>query len=235
MPKSKDKPYCFTYLTLICRISRRLAISQILCQSRAYDGRVDCIWWMSGYLLYLLYLFDKSLIFISFHRGVCCCVAFGFGFGFGFLLLSFGDDDCQRLDITPKIIHAIASTGKYHRRYHIHRISIGGEANQPAMAATGGGSGGGGGGGGGHPTPSVNPPTVRRPTARATAGIQRRRVVKKHIQQKYMLCGFAIHVTIKDLYRWNPIYNITFSSHRPSWPLRPTCTAMLSSRTRIWF
>ncbi|EDV46678.1 uncharacterized protein LOC6550384 [Drosophila erecta] len=34
---------------------------------------------------------------------------------------------------------------------------------------------------------------VRRPTARATAGIQRRRVVKKHIQQKYMLCGFAIH------------------------------------------
>ncbi|XP_017110759.1 uncharacterized protein LOC108134817 [Drosophila elegans] len=35
--------------------------------------------------------------------------------------------------------------------------------------------------------------TVRRPTARATAGIQRRRVVKKHIQQKYMLCGFAIH------------------------------------------
>ncbi|KAH8291598.1 hypothetical protein KR018_003487 [Drosophila ironensis] len=35
--------------------------------------------------------------------------------------------------------------------------------------------------------------SVRRPTARATAGIQRRRVVKKHIQQKYMLCGFAIH------------------------------------------
>ncbi|KAH8421261.1 hypothetical protein KR009_007636 [Drosophila setifemur] len=34
---------------------------------------------------------------------------------------------------------------------------------------------------------------VRRTTARATAGIQRRRVVKKHIQQKYMLCGFAIH------------------------------------------
>ncbi|KAH8342661.1 hypothetical protein KR067_010094 [Drosophila pandora] len=60
------------------------------------------------------------------------------------------------------------------------------------MAATGGGVGGGGvsGGGGGA---SVTPPTVRRPTARATAGIQRRRVVKKHIQQKYMLCGFAIH------------------------------------------
>ncbi|EDV30084.1 uncharacterized protein Dana_GF15999 [Drosophila ananassae] len=57
------------------------------------------------------------------------------------------------------------------------------------MAATGGGVGGGGGGGGA----SVTPPTVRRPTARATAGIQRRRVVKKHIQQKYMLCGFAIH------------------------------------------
>ncbi|XP_016998195.1 uncharacterized protein [Drosophila takahashii] len=37
------------------------------------------------------------------------------------------------------------------------------------------------------------PSPVRRPTARATAGIQRRRVVKKHIQQKYMLCGFAIH------------------------------------------
>ncbi|XP_030379710.1 uncharacterized protein LOC115627956 [Scaptodrosophila lebanonensis] len=34
---------------------------------------------------------------------------------------------------------------------------------------------------------------VRRTTARATAGVQRRRVVKKHIQQKYMLCGFAIH------------------------------------------
>ncbi|EDV99674.1 uncharacterized protein LOC6564805 [Drosophila grimshawi] len=34
---------------------------------------------------------------------------------------------------------------------------------------------------------------VRRAGARATAGVQRRRVVKKHIQQKYMLCGFAIH------------------------------------------
>ncbi|XP_065364075.1 uncharacterized protein LOC135957281 [Calliphora vicina] len=43
------------------------------------------------------------------------------------------------------------------------------------------------------------PPTgsngVRRPVAAAvaTAGVQRRRVIKKHIQQKYMLCGFAIH------------------------------------------
>ncbi|XP_017088094.2 uncharacterized protein [Drosophila bipectinata] len=53
------------------------------------------------------------------------------------------------------------------------------------MAATGGGVGVASGGG--------TSPTVRRPTARATAGIQRRRVVKKHIQQKYMLCGFAIH------------------------------------------
>ncbi|ALC50009.1 CG14195 [Drosophila busckii] len=34
---------------------------------------------------------------------------------------------------------------------------------------------------------------MRRAAARATAGVQRRRVVKKHIQQKYMLCGFAIH------------------------------------------
>ncbi|XP_075154450.1 uncharacterized protein LOC142228048 [Haematobia irritans] len=35
---------------------------------------------------------------------------------------------------------------------------------------------------------------VRRPVpAVATAGIQRRRVIKKHIQQKYMLCGFVIH------------------------------------------
>ncbi|KAH8275783.1 hypothetical protein KR026_011164, partial [Drosophila bipectinata] len=56
---------------------------------------------------------------------------------------------------------------------------------QAAMAATGGGVGVASGGGAS--------PTVRRPTARATAGIQRRRVVKKHIQQKYMLCGFAIH------------------------------------------
>ncbi|KAH8300867.1 hypothetical protein KR044_000693 [Drosophila immigrans] len=37
------------------------------------------------------------------------------------------------------------------------------------------------------------PPVPRRAAARATAGVQRRRVVKKHIQQKYMLCGFAIH------------------------------------------
>ncbi|XP_073834405.1 uncharacterized protein isoform X2 [Musca autumnalis] len=37
--------------------------------------------------------------------------------------------------------------------------------------------------------------SVRRPvpTTVATAGIQRRRVIKKHIQQKYMLCGFVIH------------------------------------------
>ncbi|XP_005183061.1 uncharacterized protein LOC101896524 isoform X1 [Musca domestica] len=36
--------------------------------------------------------------------------------------------------------------------------------------------------------------SVRRPVpAVATAGIQRRRVIKKHIQQKYMLCGFVIH------------------------------------------
>ncbi|XP_061396611.1 uncharacterized protein LOC133332244 [Musca vetustissima] len=35
---------------------------------------------------------------------------------------------------------------------------------------------------------------VRRPVPTvATAGIQRRRVIKKHIQQKYMLCGFVIH------------------------------------------
>lgn len=39
--------------------------------------------------------------------------------------------------------------------------------------------------------------SVRRPVpAVATAGIQRRRVIKKHIQQKYMLCGFVIHVHI---------------------------------------
>ncbi|XP_068159382.1 uncharacterized protein [Drosophila tropicalis] len=45
------------------------------------------------------------------------------------------------------------------------------------------------------PAPALGPPPgpVRRATARATAGVQRRRVVKKHIQQKYMLCGFAIH------------------------------------------
>ncbi|XP_018790876.1 PREDICTED: uncharacterized protein LOC108970145 [Bactrocera latifrons] len=30
-------------------------------------------------------------------------------------------------------------------------------------------------------------------TAVATAGVQRRRVINKHIQQKYLLCGFAIH------------------------------------------
>lgn len=40
---------------------------------------------------------------------------------------------------------------------------------------------------------------VRRTTTRATAGVQRRRVVKKHIQQKYMLCGFAIHVNSRIL------------------------------------
>ncbi|XP_016949358.1 uncharacterized protein LOC108024095 [Drosophila biarmipes] len=45
----------------------------------------------------------------------------------------------------------------------------------------------------GMPVGVAAPGPVRRPTARATAGIQRRRVVKKHIQQKYMLCGFAIH------------------------------------------
>lgn len=32
--------------------------------------------------------------------------------------------------------------------------------------------------------------SVRRPVAE----VHRRRVIKKHIQQKYMLCGFAIHV-----------------------------------------
>lgn len=41
-------------------------------------------------------------------------------------------------------------------------------------------------------------PGGRRPgrpsTTLATAGVQRRRVIKKHIQQKYLLCGFAIHV-----------------------------------------
>lgn len=44
---------------------------------------------------------------------------------------------------------------------------------------------------------------VRRPIAAAvaTAGVQRRRVIKKHIQQKYMLCGFAIHV-----HKQNPLY-----------------------------
>ena len=43
---------------------------------------------------------------------------------------------------------------------------------------------------------------VRRPvtTAVATAGVQRRRVIKKHIQQKYMLCGFAIHVHTMLIY-----------------------------------
>lgn len=42
----------------------------------------------------------------------------------------------------------------------------------------------------------TGPNGVRRPVAAAvaTAGVQRRRVIKKHIQQKYMLCGFAIHV-----------------------------------------
>ncbi|XP_039499811.1 uncharacterized protein LOC120456829 [Drosophila santomea] len=54
-----------------------------------------------------------------------------------------------------------------------------------------GGVGGGGGVGSGVGVAATSP--VRRSTARATAGIQRRRVVKKHIQQKYMLCGFAIH------------------------------------------
>ncbi|EDX02818.1 uncharacterized protein LOC6525890 [Drosophila yakuba] len=53
------------------------------------------------------------------------------------------------------------------------------------------GVGGGGGVGSGVGVAATSP--VRRSTARATAGIQRRRVVKKHIQQKYMLCGFAIH------------------------------------------
>lgn len=41
-----------------------------------------------------------------------------------------------------------------------------------------------------------SPTGARRPVpaAVATAGVQRRRVIKKHIQQKYMLCGFVIHV-----------------------------------------
>lgn len=34
------------------------------------------------------------------------------------------------------------------------------------------------------------------PVRRPVAEVHRRRLIKKHIQQKYMLCGFAIHVRV---------------------------------------
>ncbi|XP_037932369.1 uncharacterized protein LOC119667152 [Teleopsis dalmanni] len=43
------------------------------------------------------------------------------------------------------------------------------------------------------PSPGGIRRTPRSAAAVATAGVQRRRVIKKHIQQKYLLCGFAIH------------------------------------------
>lgn len=72
---------------------------------------------------------------------------------------------------------------------------------------------------------------VRRPvtTAVATAGVQRRRVIKKHIQQKYMLCGFAIHVHTMLIH-----YIVTGHSH--SLLIKSlTCFFILKQKKKLFF